>query len=849
MNAIRLRCEYLENPIGIDIPSPRLFWNCEGSEKQSAYQIVACDERGDLLWDSGKVISDKMTKIAYEGKVSSRLRVIWKVKLWDENDCEGEWSQEAFFEYGFLGSGDWKAQWISGDYTPNPEKRYPVDCFKKNFSLSEKPVRARLYITACGIYEASINGAKAGTFVLAPGITDYKKRIQYQVYDVTEQLCAGENELCAELADGWYRGCVGAWGLRNEYGTQTKLLAQLEMSFADGSETTVVSDGSWLWSNDGSVIFADNKDGEIVDASLCPSYCGKAVVTSHDVVPTASNNVPLEEHERFSAVITVAPSGKKLIDFGQLIAGYIEFDVEASKGDKLTLRFGEMLKDGELTLDNIQCKNDKITTPLQKIEYTCRDGRNHYKTRFAIFGFRYVEIETELDIKPEQFTAIAVYSSFERTGYFESSNALLNKFVENTVWATKSNSADLPTDCPTRERHGWTGDAQIFFTTAAYLFDYSSFAEKYVRDMFDWQREDGCLPHIVPSGGADSYMYTMNGSVGWSDAGVLIPYRRWKQYNDDASIIENYDNMAAYARFMIKRCGKQAFLSKKVRLKGEAKKYLVNEGQSYGEWAEPVDVFPNPWTNMIFPHPEESTAYTCYIMEVMEEIAKYLGKDEDAALYRKYADGTRMAYQALRRLKKFTLDTDRQAQLVRPLYFNLLDDEQTAYAKERLIKAMENYGWRLGTGFLSTPFILDVLAELDIEYSYKLLENEELPGWLYMPKHGATSVWENWEGDVCEKPASLNHYSKGACVEWLFARMCGIKVSGENHFSITPTPGGSFSFAKASYNSIFGKVECGWDKNGDGSYSYTISVPANTCADVSLPDGRTMTLCAGEYRF
>lgn len=848
MNAIRLRCEYLNNPIGIDLTAPRLFWNCTGGKKQSAYRITACDENGALLWDSGKVESDGMTKIPYEGKLFSGLRVIWRVKLWDENGCEGEWSQEAFFEVGLMEKSDWKASWISGDYRPDPKKRYPVDCFKKSFYLDERPVRARLYISACGLYEAHINGTRVGEFVLAPGVTDYRKRVQYQTYDVTGLLCEGENELCAELADGWYRGCVGAWGLRNQYGAQTKLISQLEMSFSNGSTRTVLSDGSWLWSNDGPIRFADNKDGELYDATIQPSYSSHARLCRHNVTPTASNNVPLCEHERLTATMTVTPSGKKLFDFGQLIAGYVEFDIEAKKGENVCLRFGEMLKDSELTLDNIQCRNSKITTPLQRVEYICKDGKNHYKTRFAIFGFRYIEADTSVDIRPEQLRAIAVYSAFERTGYFQSSNALLDKFVENTVWAAKSNSADLPTDCPTRERHGWTGDAQIFFGTAAYLFDYASFAQKYVRDMYDWQKKDGCLPQIVPYGGVDSYMCTMNGSVGWSDAGVLIPYRRWKRYNDDAQLIADYDKMAAYARFMIKRCGAQAMLSKKVHLKGEAKKYIVNKGQSYGEWAEPADVLPMHWTNVVFPHPEESTAYTCYIMEIMTEIAQHLGKGEDAELYKKYANGTKAAYQALRRLSEFSLDTDRQAQLVRPLYLRLLDEEQTEYAKKRLIKAMENYGWRLGTGFLSTPFILDVLAALDIKYAYRLLENEEMPGWLFMPKNDATSVWENWEGTQAQGGiASLNHYSKGACVEWLFSKMCGINVSGENSFYIAPQPGGSFTHASAAYNSIFGMVECAWSKRADGSYSYTIKLPANTCAKVSLPDGRELELCSGEY--
>lgn len=450
---------------------------------------------------------------------------------------------------------------------------------------------------------------------------------------------------------------------------------------------------------------------------------------------------------------------------------------------------------------------------------------------------------------PEEYTAIAVYSDMERTGFFESSNALLNKFVENTVWSAKNNHADLPTDCPTRERHGWTGDAQIFFNTAGYLFDYASFAQKYMRDVYDWQKTDGKLPQIAPYGGVDFYMSFMDGSVGWSDAGVLIPYRFWKLYGDDSLIRRHYDGMARYAKFMISRCTKFTPLRHHLPLKGEAKKYIVNYGQSYGEWAEPADVFPNDWKNTVLPHPEESTAYTVFIMEHMIEIAGYLGKQQDKALFEKYRDGCRKAYRELVTLPGYTLDTDRQAKLVRPLYMHLLDEKQEAFAKRRLIQAMENYRWRLGTGFLSTPFILDVLADMDIEYAYRLLENEEMPGWLFMPKNGATTIWESWEGTRAQGGiASLNHYSKGAVCEWLFKTMCGIRVDGENHFVIAPRPGGHFTRAKVEYKSVYGEVTSAWEKSAEGR-SYTLSIPANCSATLILPGREPVELECGSYVF
>ena len=848
MKAINLKTEYLKNPVGIDFEHPRLIWNCEGGVTQTAYQIEATASDGRLLWNSGKVNSSKMTFIRYPIRCKSKDRIYWRVKLWDENGKEGEWSDHAFFETGLRKAEDFKAKWITGNYTVNKNERYPVDCFKKIFSLSDEVLSARLYVTACGIYSCSVNGKRV-SMPLAPGITDYKKRIQYQTYDVTK-LLKKENVISCFLADGWYRGSVGAWGIRNQYGTETKLFVQLEITYKNGKTENILSNKTWDWSNDGAILFADNKDGEIVDARKSPSYSGKAKETVCAVVPTASNNVPITEKETFKGKLSVTPSGKRLIDFGQNIAGYVSFKVKAKAGQRIILRFGEMLdKNGELTLKNIQCVGKKKTTPLQKIEYTCKDGINEYKTTFAIFGFKYMEIVTDIDLSARDFTAIAVYSDIEETGFFESSNELLNKFVEATKWSTKSNSADLPTDCPTRERHGWTGDAQIFFKTATYLFDYAAFSEKYLADVYDWQKKNGKLPQIVPPGGVDFYMSAMNGSVGWADAGVLIPYRFWKQYGDKGILEKYYYKMKKYASFMQGRCGKLYPTAKPLSLERKYRKYLNNFGQAYGEWAEPKDVVPQSVWTCIITHPETATAYTSYVMECMSEIAKALGKESEAKEYKAFSNGCKESYCALMKTKQYSLNTDRQSQLVRALYFDMLDKTQKEYAKKRLVKALENYGWRLGTGFLSTPLILYVLADIDVESAYKLLENEKMPGWLFMTKNGATTIWESWEGTAAQGGiGSLNHYSKGAVCEWLFASMCGINVCGENHFVIKPQPGGHFTFAKAKYKSIFGTVKSGWERK-DGETVFTVEIPSNCTADIVLPDGTIKAVKSGKYIF
>lgn len=847
IQAGNLKTEYLKNPMGIDFQNPRLMWNVTGAVRQSAYRIQA-KTGNHLVWDSGKVASDQMVGIEYPQPLSSRQRVVWQVKLWDETDCEGSWSDPAFFEMGLLQHSDWQARWITGDYKVNKKRRYPVDCFRKAFTISGPLRSARLYITACGLYEACLDDMKIGNFCMAPGHTDYRKRVQYQTYDVTGQLRAGDHTLTVQLADGWYRGSCGAWGLRNQYGVQTKLLAQLELCYENGKRETVCTDGSWQWSNDGPICFADNKDGETVVACQTPKYDRRAALASHSVVPSASNSVPVTEHERFHPTISTAPNGKRIYNFGQNIAGWLEFRVQAKKGQRIHIRCGEMLdSDGNLTLKNIQCSRKNFATPLQAVDYICQDGENHYKMTFAVFGFQYAEVESDVEIGASDITAIAVYSDMEQTGFFDSSNDLLNRFVQATIWSTKGNLLDVPTDCPTRERHGWTGDAQLFVNTASYLFDYAAFGRKYIADMCDGQRKNGCFRQITPPGGIDFYMNAMDGSAGWSDAGVLIPYRIWKQYGDERLLRDNYEAMRRYAQFKIRTLGKWYLTALPTGVGLKYRKYISNYGQSYGEWTEPVDVNAFRISDFVCPHPEETTAYIVYMLDHMAEIADALGEKEDAQTYRKYADRAKIGYRRLVSTEKYSFDTDRQAKLVRPLYMKLLDEEQTNFAKKRLLKALDHYGWRLGTGFLSTPFILYVLADLGINYAYRLLENEEMPGWLFMTKMGANTIWESWEGTEAQGGvASLNHYSKGAVCEWLFSEMCGIQVAGENHFVIAPKPGGHFTHAHAAYDSVFGRVESGW-RIEEGNILFEVVIPANCTAEIRLPGRDPESVSAGAY--
>lgn len=850
MKAINIKTEYLHNPIGLGTVKPRITWNCDGGQKQTAYYISAVVDGKEC--SSGKVESDSM-HADFGVSLASRSRVNFKIKLWDENGREGEWSEENSFEIGLFEKSDWQAKWISGGYKADKKKRYPVDCFKKGFDASDA-TKARLYISACGLYEARLNGQKCGEFVFAPGAVDYRKRVQYQTYDVTDLIKKGSNALTVELADGWYRGSSGSKGRVNTYGTQTKFIAQLEILTKNGVKTTICTDETWNWSSDGAIRFADLKDGEVVDARKTPTYNGKAVVVEYSANLTESDNFDVKENEKFLPINVIkTPSGKTVLEFEQNLSGYIAFSINAKAGQKIHITLGELIgNDGELTLKNIQCIFKGKPSPLQEIDYTCKDGLNEYKPKFFYGGFKYAQIDTDVLFEKDDFKAIAVYSAFEETSKFECSNELINKFYHNTLWSLKSNSTDFPSDCPTRERMGWTGDSEVFFNTASYMVNYAPFARKHVRDIFDRQWNSGRLPQIAPYAHEDWFMWVMNGSVGWACAGVYIPLYYYEKYGDDRLLKEYYEGIIKYAEFMIKRAGKWGGpYAKFIPMSLKNRKYFVNCGQSYGEWAEPNDVMAFQWYDFAAPHPEESTAYTYFTLKRVIEIADIIGKKDDKRLVkiREYSEGAKRAYQEYVSKPKYSLDTDRQAKLVRPLYMGLLDDKQTEFAKKRLIRAMDNYGWRIGTGFLSTPFILDVLEDINIEYAYKLLENEQCPGWLFMPKTGATTIWEDWEGPSAKDKglASLNHYSKGAVCEWLVRGMCGINAVGENHFLISPKVGGKETYAKCEYQSVYGKVSSAWEIKGDKVH-YTIEIPSNTTAEIVIDD-KSQTVGAGRYEF
>lgn len=859
MYAEHLRVDYLKEPIGFGNTSPRFYWHCCGGTIQTAYQIIVM-QGANQLWDSGKIMDSSMSHIRYAGApLKSRARITWKVRLWDENDIPGDWS-ESSFEMGLLLPEDWRAKWISGSYKPSRDTRQSVDYFRKKIHISKVISRARLYASARGIYDIHINGKRIEDFILAPGMTDYRKRIQYQTYDVTD-LVSEHTTIDLRLADGWYRGSSAAYGVTHVYGDQTSIIAQLEVFYDDGTKSVICTDESWCWCNDGPIRYADLKDGEVFNAQMVPSYKQKALVVDAPKAPlVASDNVYVKEFERFSPRLIINPDGSRVLDFGQNLAGYVEFTVQGQPGEHFRLICGEIVDEaGHVDLSGIQetipakrydnmamikklwfNKIDGPTdlSPKQEILFTCSGGEDHYKTSFAIFGFRYIQIVGDIAINPANFTSIAVYSDLEQTGDFTCSNELINQLLKNTRWSMKSNYLDLPTDCPTRERLGWSGDAQIFFNTGAYLMDVGAFFQKWMRDMQDAQYNDGIIPGVFPYQGFEMMYRGTAVSVGFADAVYLIPWRYYLRYGDRELLAQCWPMIEKYAGYLMKHLGMK---DAKAAKKNPYNAYTYEKGVHLGEWLEAEEFQEKISATNQPTHTEECTAYLHYAMSIFAKIAELMGEEDKKETYQRYAAGAKEAYNHLF-VRTGTLDTDRQAKLVRPLALGLLEDADKLYAQKRLNQAVENRNYHVATGFLSTAFLLPMLTEAGFaETAYKMLENTEKPGWLGEILDGATTIWENWDGT-----ASRNHYSPGAVCMWLFEYAAGIRPGGERHFVISPVPGGTLCHAEGSYNSLYGKIVSRWEKSDEGII-YTVTVPANCTAELVLPNGEHRSLTAGSH--
>ncbi|MBQ8159485.1 MAG: family 78 glycoside hydrolase catalytic domain [Clostridia bacterium] len=738
----------------------------------------------------------------------------------------------------------WLAKWIDPELPHDPETKQPASYLRRYFTV-ESAENAYLYMTCHGLYAAFINGQRVGDFVLAPGTGDYHRRLTVQCYDVSHLLKAGENEISVILGDGWYRGGVGIDGLRNYYGSDLALLCQLE---TDGVPA-LCSDEGWEATQQGPIRENDLEIGEHYDARM-ESLNGWHGVTVRDfgcdnLAPTES--VAIAEQERFPGKLITTPNGETVIDFGQNLAGYTELRVMAKAGQKMTLWHGETLdENGNFTQSNFEPgERNKSGGIPQKIEYICRDGLNEYKPSFALFGFRYAKVETDIDLTDASFTAIAVYSKMPQVGRFECGNADVNRLFQNSLWSMRSNFCDIPTDCPTRERAGWTGDAGVFAPTAVYLMDCYPVLRKWLGECRLAQADDGLIANIAPiNDKRDQIALMLQGSAGWGDACILVPWALYQAYGKKEILEENYAMMTRWLSFCEER-------AKKTRPQNEDnpwKEYLMDQGFHFGEWCEPdVDNMLAMRKNAIEGVPEVATAYYFKSASLLSSIARILGHDGDAERFAGLAENIRRAW-------RFTctrdgkIESSRQCDYVRPIAFGLLTGDEAQKAADDLDRLVLQNGYHLNTGFLSTPDLCRVLADHGhVETAYKLLLQEECPSWLYAVKKGATTIWETWDGVRPDGTVhdSLNHYSYGAVSGWLFDGVCGIRLS-EGKLTLRPQPSASLGHARAEWHSPAGTIVSSWRYEGK-RLLFDFTVPCK--AELTLPGGETHHLTEGEHHY
>ncbi|MBR4896990.1 MAG: family 78 glycoside hydrolase catalytic domain [Clostridia bacterium] len=740
----------------------------------------------------------------------------------------------------------WQARWIDPEPQRKKSGKQPASVLRKRFSVSITGA-ARLFITCHGVYVARLNGKRVGDCILAPGPGNYKKRLPVQTYDVTTYLTEGENELTVTLGDGWYRGSVGVDGLKNYYGRDLALLCQLEIA----GTVALVSDESWEASQEGPVRQNDLQMGEEYDArreSITDWHGVRVRNFGYDNL-AAADGVPVREHERFPGRLITTPDGSRVIDFGQNLAGYTEIRVGAKAGQRIELWHGETLdENGNFTQENFDPgKRNRNGGVEQKLTYTCREGLNQWKPDFTIFGFRYAKIETDADLTDAEFNAVAVYSDMKTTARFTCGNADVNRLFENCMWSMKSNFCFIPTDCPTRERSGWTGDAAVFAPTAVLLMDSVPVLRNWLAECRLAQRGDGLVPNIAPVNTTGSILSRMlQGSAGWGDACVLVPWAIYEATGELSVLEENYGMMMRWLSFVKKRAKR----TRRRNRNNPDREFLVDRGFHFGEWLEPdVNGMEVMKTTVSEGAPEVATAYFFRSASLLARTAALLGKTEDAATYESWAEGARRAY-------RFTCTNDgaitseRQAEYVRPVAFGLLDEAEAQNAADALAELVAGNGYRLNTGFLSSAHLCRALAEHGhVDTAYRLLLGTDCPGWLHAVRHGATTVPESWDGvrEDGTVHGSLNHYAYGAVAGWLIDGVCGIRPR-EGKLTICPHPHPSLGFARAEWDSPAGTVRSAWEYGDDG-FEIEIAVPPDTEAEILLPDGTRETALSGCHRY
>ena len=855
-NLIDLTCEQLTNPLGIDAKQPRFTWKLESDRrnvKQVAYQIRVSKSADfaakSIVWDSRKVNSDESVLVSYAGVyLSSRQKYYWQVKIWDDAAWEWAWSPTASFETGFFSGSEWEANWIELN---NDTLRYgPAVTVRKAFGLRKKVASARAYVTAHGFYELYLNGKKVSDDVLTPGWTSYKKRLQYQVYDVTTMLNEGKNAIGAMLGDGWYSGTLGwvsQWGI---YGKRKGLLCEIHVKYADGTDEIIKTDASWKATQDGPVRMNGIYEGETYDARKILKDWAEASYNDANWSSVqlgnyamdnlmASASVPVRKVEEIKPVrIFTTPKGTLVADMGQNMVGWIRLTVTGASGKTITIRHAEVLdKYGEFYTLNYR----RATSEAKYILRGDAEGET-YEPRFSFFGFRYVAFEglKMSDLTDGKLVGVVVHSDMPISGDFECSDKLINQLQHNIVWGQKGNFVDVPTDCPQRdERLGWTGDAQAFVRTAAFNKDVASFFTKWMQDVAADQGKNGEVPFVIPDVLNPNPAVPKGTSAGWGDVATIAPWTMYQVYGDKKILDVQYASMKAWVDYIHKKSGDAL---------------IWKGGSIFGDWL------------FYLPSPEKasepdghtsreyiSTAFFAYSCRLLAQSAEVLGKTEDATFYNALFEKIKKVFNDEYVTKTGRTSSDSQTSYVLALMFDLLPADLRPKATQYLVDDIKSRNNHLSTGFLGTPYLCHVLSDNGrTDVAYDLLFQDTYPSWLYPVKKGATTIWERWDGMKTDSSFqdigmnSFNHYAYGAIGDWLYRVVAGIEIgkAGYKHILIQPQPTDKLSYAKASYNSNYGKIESGWERK-NGKTTLKIRIPANTTATVALMNTKIGNITEG----
>ena len=866
-----LRCEYLVNPLGIDILKPRLSWilgSNERAQNQTAYHILVASSKellnknqGDL-WDTGKVVSDQSIHNVYDGTVlKSQMFCYWKVRVWDKENDPSNWSEPAMWSMGLLESDDWKGKWIGAPSKRKlwikkylPRKYYPSPLLRKSFSLKGEIKRAVIYTTVLGEYELYLNGKRVGDHIFAPEWTDYNKRVQYQTYDVTDLLKEDENILGAILGDGWYMGNLGPgmpfFRKHSFWGVNRRLLLQLVIELSDGSLQEVVTDQDWKILLDGPIQKADHFIGEVYDVKKeqpgweKPGYDDShwlpvTVDDSVDVNLVAQMNEPIKIVKEINPIgITEPKPGVFIFNLGQNIAGWCRIRLGGSTCDPdatITLRHGEWLKaNGKLYTKNL--RRAKATD----IYILAGTEEREFHPHFTYHGFQYVELKgLKSGVKPDLDMLIGsvIASDAPLAGAFESSDPTLNKLWSNILWTQRDNMISVPTDCPQRnERMGWMGDVTAFNQTSIFNMNMAAFYTKWIKDMRDAQPKNGRYPDIVPYPMTKWEPIRLKGAPAWTDCGVILPWNVYLNYNDKRLIKQHYQSAKKLVDFIHSRNPDL------IRVKAVGFKIA-----NFGDWlnGNTIRVEGYPRKGASIPKDAFGTAFFARVTEILSKMAGVIGLTEESTHYADLAQRIKDRFTEEFVSEDGTIKGDAQACYALALHFDLLPEEIRPKAVINLLKAIKKYDGRISTGFLSTlPLMLELTRAGQNETAYSLLLSRRFPSWFFIIDQGATTIWERWDSYYPERGfqstfmTSFNHFAFGSVGEWIYKAILGINLDenqpGYKHIIIKPQPGGTLTWAKGHYNSIHGKIEVNW-KLEDKNFNLEVTIPVNTTATVHIP--------------